>query len=78
MLIYQDTNNNHRFVAASYIGIVQQMREAAWQAPGKLHYMQEVAERIKTIDGGQSAISLESPEAFVRSLERYGWLYRVS
>lgn len=76
-LVYRDSSGQ-LFRARTAIGIVRIMRKAAWVAPGKQAYMKDVARRITVLDSGRSIIATISPEAFLLSLEKFGWLTKVS
>lgn len=77
MLCFKDRGGNKKFRARTYQGVVRKMRIDAWQSPGKPAYMRGVATRIGVLDRGISKISTASPEAFVLSLVRFGWLIPV-
>jgi hypothetical protein len=77
MIAFEDSNGT-KFRAYGAIGIVRQMRRAAWVTPGKRQYMADVAQRIGVLDNGASSIAVDSPEAFISSLVRYGWLKPVT
>jgi len=77
MIVYVDSASGQAFRARSFIGIVRSMRMAAWMAPGKQAYMREVAKRVGLLDGGKSRIDTTNAEAFIRSLETFGWLQRI-
>lgn len=76
MLKFADSGGQ-LFRARSYIGLVRSMRQSAWVAPGKQAYMQDVAKRIRVLDGGRSTIDTTNAETFVLSLEQFGWLHRI-